>query len=92
MGAMGMETMEDMADTVHMTALTIMGPPLFLTATEMRLPGRELLISSSGAWCPLLVKPYPASDGDRHIRPASVRMWSRTRPIPCVSGGRRAGG
>lgn len=27
MGAMGMETMEDMADTVHMTALTIMGPP-----------------------------------------------------------------
>ena len=89
---MGMETMEDMADTVHMTALTIMGPPLFLTATEMRLPGRELLISSSGAWCPLLVKPYPASDGDRHIRPASVRMWSRTRPIPCVSGGRRAGG
>ena len=89
---MGMETMEDMADTVHMTALTIMGPPLFLTATEMRLPGRELLISSSGTWCPLLVKPYPASDGDRHIRPASVRMWSRTRPIPCVSGGRRAGG
>ena len=89
---MGMETMEDMADTVHMTALTIMGPPLFLTATEMRLPGRELLISLSGAWCPLLVKPYPASDGDRHIRPASVRMWSRTRPIPCVSGGRRAGG
>ena len=50
-----MEVMEDMADTVHMTALTIMGPPLFLTATEMRLPGRELLISSSGAWCPLLV-------------------------------------
>lgn len=44
MGAMGMEAMEDMADTVHMTALTIMGPPLFLTATEMRLPGRELLI------------------------------------------------
>ena len=27
MGAMGMGAMEDMADTVHMTALTIMGPP-----------------------------------------------------------------
>ena len=75
-----------------MTALTIMGPPLFLTATEMRLPGRELLISSPGAWCPLLVKPYPASDGDRHIRPASARIVvaSTMRARGCrvsVSGG-----
>ena len=55
-----------------MTALTIMGPPLFLTASGMRLLGRELLIW--GTVPRLLVEPYPVSVGDRHIRPASVRI------------------
>ena len=59
---------------VHMTALTIMGPPLFLTATGCACLGVNALQLFRGVVPRPLAKPYPVSDSDRHIRPSSARI------------------
>ncbi len=67
-----MEAVEAIEDAVHMTVITITGPPSVPQGDWLRLPGRELLIR--GSVPRLLTKPYPVSDGDRHIRLASARI------------------
>ena len=62
---------------VHMTALTIMGPPLFLMATDCACLGVNC---SSGAWCPgRWLNPTPPPT----VIATSIRYllasWSRAR-------------
>jgi len=48
---MGVEAVEAIEDAVHMTIITITGPPSVPQGDWLRLPGRELNCSS-GTRCP----------------------------------------